>query len=176
MLCCRNLLIYFSTELQKKLLPIFHYSLNTGGILFLGSSETIGEHPGLFSILDNRLKIFERKDSISSLLPMIDYLSPTIFRESLKANIVKKDIGAAIPDMIQRILQENYTPPAVVINENGDIIYISGRTGKYLEPSPGKANLNVFAMARDEIRFEMGKAIREASSQKISGYCKLVEC
>ena len=168
MLCCRNLLIYFSAELQKKLLPLFHYALNPGGILFLGSSETIGEHTGLFSILDNRLKIFERKDSISSLLPMIDYLSPTIFHESLKANIVKKDISGAIPDMIQRILQENYTPPAVVINENGDIIYISGRTGKYLEPSPGKANLNVFAMARDEIRFEMGKAIREASSQKVS--------
>lgn len=167
MLCCRNLLIYFSTELQKKLLPLFHYSLNPGGILFLGSSETIGEYTGLFSTLDNRLKIFERKDSISSLLPMIDYLSPTIFHESLKANIVKKDISGAIPDMIQRILHENYTPPAVVINENGDIIYINGRTGKYLEPSPGKANLNIFAMARDEIRFEMGKAIREASSQKV---------
>lgn len=167
MLCCRNLLIYFSTELQKKLLPLFHYSLNPGGILFLGSSETIGEHTGLFSTLDNRLKIFERKDSISSLFPMIDYLSPTIFHESLKANIVKKDISSAIPDIIQRILHENYTPPSVVINENGDIIYISGRTGKYLEPSPGKANLNVFAMARDEIRFEMGKAIREASSQKV---------
>lgn len=168
MLCCRNLLIYFSAELQKKLLPLFHYSLNPNGILFLGSSETIGEHAGLFSTLDSRLKIFERKDSISSLLPMIDYLSPTIFHESLKANIVKKDTSGAIPDMIQRILQENYTPPAVVINENGDIIYISGRTGKYLEPSPGKANLNIFAMARDEIRFEMGKAIREASSQKVS--------
>ena len=167
MICCRNLLIYFSTELQKKLFPIFHYSLNSGGILFLGSSETIGEHTGLFSILDNRLKIFERKDSISSLLPIIDYLSPTIFREGLKADIAKKDISVAIPDMIQRILRENYTPPAVIINENGDIIYISGKTGKYLEPSPGKANLNVFVMARDEIRFELGKAIREACSQKI---------
>ena len=167
LLCCRNLLIYFSTELQKKLLPIFHYSLNPGGILFLGSSETLGEHSRLFSILDNRLKIFERKDSISSLLPMIDYLSPSIFRESLRVDIVKKDNSAAIPDVIKRILQDNYTPPAVVINESGDIIYISGRTGKYLEPSPGKANLNVFAMARDEIRFELGKAIREASVQKI---------
>jgi two-component system, chemotaxis family, CheB/CheR fusion protein len=168
MLSCRNLLIYFSIELQKKLFPIFHYSLNSGGILFLGSSETIGEHAGLFSVLNNRLKIFKRKGSISSLLPMIDYLSPTIFRESLTADIVKKDVGAAIPDMIQRILRENYTPPAVVINESGDIIYISGKIGKYLEPSPGKANLNVFVMAKDEIRFELGKVIREASSQKNS--------
>lgn len=168
MLCCRNLLIYFSAELQKKLLPLFHYSLNPGGILFLGSSETIGEHTKLFSTLDNRLKIFERKDRISSLLPMIDYLSPTIFHESLKTNILKKDVSNAIPDMIQQILRENYTPPAVIINESGDIIYISGRTGKYLEPSPGKANLNVFVMARNEIRFELGKTIREASSQKVS--------
>lgn len=167
MLCCRNLFIYFSAKLQKKLLPIFHYSLKQGGILFLGLSETIGEHSELFSILDNRLKIFERKYSIPSLLPMIDYLSPTISRESLRASIEKKDISTAIPDMIQRILRENYTPPAVVINENGDIIYISGKTGKYLEPSSGKVNFNIFAMARDEIRFELGKAIREASSQKI---------
>ena len=166
MLCCRNLLIYFSTELQRKLLPIFHYSLNPGGTLFLGSSETIGEHTGLFSTLDNRLKIFERKESISSLLPMIDYISPTIFRESIITDTVKRDNSAAIPEMIQRILRENYTPPAVIINESGDIVYISGKTGKFLQPSPGKANLNVFAMARDEIRFELGKAIREANRQK----------
>lgn len=166
MLCCRNLLIYFSTELQKKLFPLFHYSLKPGGILFLGSSETLGEHARLFSILDNRLKLFERKDSISSLPPMIDYLSPTIFHKSLKADIIKKDISSEISDMIVRILKENHTPPAVVINENGDLIYISGSIGKYLEPSPGKANLNVFAMAKNEIRFELGKAIREASSQK----------
>jgi two-component system, chemotaxis family, CheB/CheR fusion protein len=166
LLCCRNLLIYFSTELQKKLFPIFHYSLNPGGILFLGSSETIGEHARLFSVLDNRLKIFERKDSISSLLPLIDYISPTISREDLRTDTAKKEISIAIPDGIKRILLENYTPPAVVINENGDIIYISGRTGKYLEPSSGKANLNVYAMARDEIRYELRKSIREASVQK----------
>lgn len=167
LLCCRNLLIYFTTELQRKLLPIFHYSLNPGGILFLGSSETIGEHTRLFSAVDSRLKIFERKDTITSLLPMIDYLSPSLFRENLRSDIVKKDALEAIPDVLQRILLESFTPPAVIINESGDIIYISGRTGKYLEPSPGKANLNVFAMAREEIRFELGKAVREAAIQKI---------
>lgn len=174
MICCRNLLIYFSTELQRKLLPLFHYSLNIGGILFLGSSETIGEYTKLFSILNNRLKIFERKDSISSLLPMIDYLSPTKFLESSRAHNIKKDKSKAIPDILQQILHENYTPPAVIINESGDIIYISGRIGKYLEPSPGKANLNVFAMAQDEIQFELGKTIRKASKQKLPATVDLI--
>lgn len=168
MLCCRNLLIYFSTELQKKLLPIFHYSLNSGGILFLGSAETIGEYSNLFSIQDSRWRIFERRESMYSLTPVVDFLSQPGFRENIKTNQLKKDVGIAIPDMVQEALINNFTPPAIVINYGGDIIYISGRTGNYLEPSPGKANLNIFAMAREGIKYELGRAIRKAATQRTS--------
>lgn len=160
MLCCRNLLIYFSTELQKKLLPIFHYSLNPGGILFLGSSETIGEYTSLFSIKESRMRIFERKESVYSLSPMVEFISAPVPRQNIKTNYQKKNVITDIPDMVQRALLEDFVPPAVVINETGDIIYVSGRTGEYLEPSPGKANFNIFAMAREGIKYELGKTIR----------------
>lgn len=168
MLCCRNLLIYFSTELQKKLLPIFHYSLNLGGVLFLGSSETIGECTSLFSVMESKLRIFERKESMYSMVPMIEFISSPVTRENTKNSIVNKNINETISDKVQKVLLEDFTPPAVVINENGDIIYISGRTGNYLEPSPGKANLNIFAMAREGIKYELGKAIHSASVQRKS--------
>ena len=166
LLCCRNLLIYFTAELQKKLFPLFHYSLNTEGILFLGSSESIGEHNGLFSVVDNRLKIYRRKELVQSQSPLFECLSPMIDQENLKSNIIRKSKATAVQDIFKRILEKDYNPPAVMIDESGDIIYISGKTGKYLEPSPGRANLNIFNMAREEIRFELGKAVKETYSKK----------
>ena len=74
----------------------------------------------------------------------------------------QKDREIAIPDVAQRILLEHFAPPAVIINEKGDIVYISGRTGKYLEPAAGKTNTNIFAMAREGLRIELAGAIRSA--------------
>ncbi len=68
----------------------------------------------------------------------------------------------------QRALLDCYGPPAVVVNAEGDIVYVSGRTGKYLEPASGKVNINVFAMAREGLREELGVAIRNAAARKTS--------
>ena len=70
---CRNLLIYFNAELQKKVIPIFHYSLLPNGILFLGSSETIGGFVDLFSMVDKKWKFYKRRDSIYSAQPFIEF-------------------------------------------------------------------------------------------------------
>ena len=78
----------------------------------------------------------------------------------------QKDMEIAIPDVAQRILLDHFAPPAVIINEKGDIVYISGRTGKYLEPAAGKTNTNIFAMAREGLRIELAGAIRSAIAQK----------
>src|SRR5206468_9695338 len=77
-----------------------------------------------------------------------------------------KEANASLPSLAQRLLLESFAPAAVVVNASGDIIYISGRTGKYLEPSPGKANLNVLAMAREGLRLELGGALRKAASRR----------
>jgi len=72
------------------------------------------------------------------------------------------DIGA----VTEKILLESYVPSCVIINEKGDILYIHGKTGKYLEPSPGKASSNIIEMAREGMKFELNAAIRRVISQK----------
>lgn len=169
MLCCRNLLIYLNAEVQKKILPLFHYALKPGGILFLGPSETIGGFNDLFAPIDNKWKIFRRKESAAAKAGMVDMpsslLSPDV-RRLIEMGKVMPEVEPDLPAMVQQALIEGYTPPAVLINENGDILYISGRIGNYLEPSAGKAAMNIYAMAREGLRYEVGTAIRKAVTQK----------
>ena len=165
MLACRNLLIYLTSELQKKLVPLFHYALKPGGILFLGSAETIGGFTHLFSPLDHKWRIFARREAPSALLDLPSSLFSREFDRIEDMGVTRKEAELAIPGLAQKILLENYAPPAVLINDRGDIVYIHGRTGKYLEPSAGKANMNIFAMAREGLRFELGSAVRRATAQ-----------
>ena len=168
LISCRNIMIYMTAELQKKLLPLLHYALNPGGLLFLGASETIGSLTDLFSPVDTKWKIFRRKESASARMGMVELSVSPLFHgedKSQHAPKMQKSMENAISDMAQRILSEHFTPPAVVVNEKGDIVYISGRTGKYLEPAAGKTNVNIFAMAREGLRIELEVAIRRAIAQ-----------
>lgn len=166
LVCCRNLLIYFSQELQQKILPILHYSLNPGGILFLGASEGVGSLRDQFNALDNKHKVFQRKVIAGGPAPL--YLPP--LRAVAAAGgpaATRVEAEATAPGLVQRVLLEDFSPPAVLVNENGDILYISGRTGKYLEPSPGKANLNVHAMAREGLKYELAGLIQKAAREEV---------
>jgi two-component system CheB/CheR fusion protein len=163
MVSCRNLLIYMGSELQKRLLHIFYYSLNPDGILFLGNSETIGELTDLFTTLDRKWKLFKRKSGIS--IPLMAYLtniSPAQIKET--GDIRQK--GIDISELTEKILLESYVPSCAIINENGDILYIHGKTGKYLEPAPGKASLNILEMAREGLKLELNAAIHNVIAQK----------
>jgi len=165
-LSCRNLLIYIDTELQKKLIGLFHYSINPDGILLLGSSESLGTLGHLFTTLDNKLKIFE-KSTIALTQDSFDF--PTSFSRSNPVIKVDKSPIKSIPNiqtLADQLLLQYFSPVAVLVNENGDIIYTSGRTGKYLEPAVGKANLNIFAMLRDGIRQEFPIAFRKVVLEK----------
>jgi len=165
-LICRNLLIYLTPELQKKLLPLFHYSLTPGGVMFLGSAETISTFTDLFSPLDIKLRLFRKNESLLS----IEKLSfPPSFAHTLPGVTKEPEMlkpAANLQTLADQLLLQHFSPPAVLTNDRGDIVYISGRTGKYLEPAAGKANWNIFAMARDGIRFELGSAFQKALRQK----------
>ena len=168
-LVCRNLLIYMEQELQKKLLPLFHYSLNPGGILFLGSAETIGSNTHLFEPLDSKTRLFRQLHQGVRAEP-IDFPSSfahTVLKAKDSSELLK---ASTISDMNIKSITDQYllqyfSPAAVLTNDKGDIIYISGRTGKYLEPSAGKANMNVIAMAREGLRYDLnvllGNVIRQ---------------
>ncbi len=162
-LCCRNLLIYVNAETQQKPLPLMHYALNPGGLLILGTAEGIGGSDGLFSSLDKKWRVFQRRELLER--PRLEIPLSVLPRERVRAAEPTK---TGEPDMdmtyaAQRALLDWYGPPSVVVNAEGDIIYVNGRTGKYLEPSSGKVNNNVFAMAREGLREELGTAINNAA-------------
>ena len=166
-LICRNLLIYLTPELQKKLLPLFHYSLNPGGVLFLGSAEAVSTFTHLFSPLDIKSRLFRRSESALPAEPLAFPASFVPARPGVPKELpMMVQPAANLQSLADQLLLQRFSPPAVLTNNKGDIIYISGRTGKYLEPAAGKANWNIFAMAREGLRFDLGSAFQKALRQK----------
>jgi two-component system CheB/CheR fusion protein len=169
-LSCRNLMIYFDAELQRRLLPLFYYSLRPGGALLLGSSETVGKFNRLFAPIDSKLRIYRRQDNSAGV--MSDFLLKSL----PPLSVTKKELPVPPPtipsksaESLQKaadyLLLQVYAPAAVVVNSTGDITYISGRTGKYLEPAAGKANWNFHAMVRDGLRASIADALKQAVTQ-----------
>ncbi len=161
-LSCRNLLIYLSPELQKRLVPLFHYSLLPGGILVLGGAETIGPATDLFAALDGKTRIYRRLDAATRAAP-VDF--PSSFRPPPSVSETHTSPTGPVPNLqalAEQLLLGRYSPAAVLTNEHGDILYISGRTGKYLEPAAGKANWNIHAMARAGLRHELSGGFQQA--------------
>jgi two-component system CheB/CheR fusion protein len=169
LISCRNLMIYLGSQLQKKVLPLFHYALRKGGFLFLGSSETIGEFTDYFSVVDRKWKIFRRQEVEFTERPIVELRSPTVTdrRVEALAPLRPAHVGKTTHrEAAEKIILDDYSPPGVIINEKSEIVFIHGKTGKFLEPAPGEANLNLLAMARDELKLELATAIRKASAQK----------
>lgn len=161
---CRNLLIYFSSELQKKIIPLFHYSLNKDGLLFLGPSETISGSGDLFSTLDNKAKVFRQRGASIHRHEGVEFPSRRQ-APAYDTHTADQQPEFNISEAAQSALLESYTPPAVLINELGDILYVNGRTGKYLEPPSGRVNWNIYAMAREGLMYDLPTAVRKALSQ-----------
>jgi two-component system CheB/CheR fusion protein len=171
-LCCRNVLIYFDVTLQRRILPLFHYSLGPGGILLLGSSETVGPFNQLFAPIDSKLRLHLRQNHVGTGRP--DFLAksfPPLTRSS-KLNqepaVPTAKNQAKSDDSLQaaadHVLLQVHAPPAVVVNSAGDIVYISGHTGNYLEPAAGKANWNFHAMVRDSLRAPVAEALSQVTA------------
>lgn len=161
-LSCRNMLIYMEPELQKKLMVLFNYSLNPGGIMLLGTAETLGNMRDGFKELDSKLKIYKRTTTnISSELT--DFPSSFYYHKTVtKSKSTPVPVIENIQTIADNILLQRFAPASVLVNDRGDIIYITGRTGKYLEPVAGKANWNIYAMAREGLRHELPAAFRKA--------------
>jgi len=168
LLSCRNVLIYMDKELQKKLIPLFHYSLNPGGFLFLGPSETVGELESLFDTLDRKSKLYRKKD-ISSGLPLIGtFIPPRLENRDIKRPFDKAPFEGKtqLRELTEQTMLQYYTPDGVLVNDTGDILYIHGRTGMYLEPAPGEAGLNILKMAREGLKSKLTMALHEAVIRK----------
>jgi two-component system CheB/CheR fusion protein len=161
-LTCRNVLIYMESELQKKMIGLFTYCLNPNGIIVLGTSETLRNNSNEFTEINNKLKIFKRNLNTTSS-GILDF--PTAVHRN-KMMLTPKSISSKPVENIQtiadNILLQRFSPSSVLVNAKGDIVHISGRTEKYLEPITGKANWNIHTIAREELRHELPRALHKA--------------
>jgi two-component system CheB/CheR fusion protein len=164
--CC-NLLIYLDTYLQKKLMATFHYSLNNNGYLVLGKSETVGTSSYLFSLLEKKHRIYAKKKDATVKAAFEMNHRTTDFdrmvqltRKNLSEKIKPEEID--IERTVDTLLLKKYTPASVLVNQDLDIIQFRGSTGLYLEPSPGKASLNLMKMAKPGLEFELRNVVHKA--------------
>ncbi len=164
-LTCRNLLIYLTPELQKKLIPLFHYSLNPGGFLFLGSAEAVGDFTGLFKPVDRKSRLYQRFQPSLQTEP-VEF--PISFSPARSATNKPSAVIQNIQELADKLILQCYSPPTVLVNVKGDVLYITGRTGKYLEPAAGKVNWNIFAMAREGLNYKLSNTFYKALRQKES--------
>jgi two-component system CheB/CheR fusion protein len=165
LLSCRNMMIYMDRKLQKKLIPLFHYSLNKGGFLFLGPSETLGEFEYLFGTVDRKSKLFQKKDVSSGHLLIGTFIPPRLESRETKEPFNKAPVESEpqLRELTEQTMLQHYASVGVLVNQRGDILYINGRTGMYLEPASGKAGPNnILKMAREGLKQELIMALHTA--------------
>ena len=157
---CRNVLIYFGAEFQARVLPIFHFALKRGGYLFLGTSENVSQHAELFAVLDKKQRIFQRRDQVVTALSL-----PQFTRAQLPAAATTHaEAGTTLASLrgaVEARVMDRFAPAHVVVNRDGDVLYFSSRTGKYLEAPAGLPSQQLAAMARKGLRIELRAALRE---------------
>jgi two-component system CheB/CheR fusion protein len=170
---CRNLLIYLNADVQRKLIPLFHYSLIPQGALFLGTSETVGDSARLFKVVDRKWKIYLRlADDTTHVRPQLAEIVPPLFeaRERRRprdgADAETEERSGALRRITEQAMLAHYAQAGVLITSRGQILHIIGRTGKFLEPAVGDAALNLLPMAREGLRRELTIALHKAVAQK----------
>jgi two-component system CheB/CheR fusion protein len=159
-LSCRNMLIYMESELQKKVVALFNYSLNPGGIMILGTAETPGIQQEGFEEISSKLKIYMR--SSKALETNLRDFPSSFYRRPMTEKKTVPRVVENIQTIADQVLLQHFAPASVLVNKQGDILYITGHTGKYLEPLAGKVNWNLYAMAREGLRHELPGAFRKA--------------
>jgi len=168
LISCRNLMIYLGTDLQRRLIPLFHYALNPGGILLLGTSEGTGDFDHLFAVQDRKMKLFRRKEKLVEVqlsgsglfLPPVP--APGL---SLRPSGGKSAFPARLPlrELTEQALLQQVIAAAALVHSHGDILYLHGRSGMFLEPSTGEAGVNnILKMAREGLRQALTSSLRKA--------------
>jgi two-component system, chemotaxis family, CheB/CheR fusion protein len=160
---CRNLLIYLLPMMQKKVLRIFHYALNPDGYLLLGTSETVGDAPELFSLVDGKNKIYVNKRVANVVLDTgfaVTQPEPLLLP---RGPGTRPSRGLA--QIAEQKVLELYAPPGVIINDTLEVLHFRGRTAPFLEPSPGVASLNILRLARRELHLDLRRVIKDAFEQ-----------
>ena len=165
LISCRNVLIYLGAELQKRILPVFHYALKPAGYLLLGNSENITSHSDMFSLVDKKHRIFVTREAPTRLPAGFNY-GPSKAEAKQAPNLTVKRDSTETPSELHkeadRLILSRYGPPGVIISGDLEVIQFRGQTGAYLEPAPGPASYNILKMARQGLMAELRSAIQRA--------------
>lgn len=163
LISCRNLLIYLDADLQKRLIPIFHYALAEGGYLFLGASENISHHRHLFATVDRKNRVFRRRTTAGPATLEFP-LSPAAGRYAA----APRPVGGAehakpnLARRAERLVLNEFGPPYVVVDDNFNILHFSQGTGRYLEPAAGVPRSSIVDMARRGLRVGLRSTLHKA--------------
>lgn len=167
LIVCRNLLIYLDAAAQQRVLSGFHYALSPGGLLFLGSSESLGDADQLFEPLDNKHKILRRRETPAHIYPTFALPArATRTGEPVVGEPAATPTGLQIGRSIERLLLDQFAPCSLVVDDHGTAIYIHGRSGQFFQPEQGQPRNNVLTMAREGLASPLAAAIREAKRQQ----------
>jgi two-component system CheB/CheR fusion protein len=165
LISCRNVLIYFDAELQRRVIPMLHYCLSKQGHLFLGKSETIAGFRDLFTAVDKEQRIFVKTGESTRLA----YPLPTGREAEVKTITIlpseRHQPAREAQTQADHLLLARYAPPGVIVNDRMDVVQFRGRTGAYLEPAPGQPQANVLRMARAGLAAHLHEAIEHAKAQ-----------
>ena len=160
---CRNVLIYMTAPLQRRLMGVFHYALRPDGFLVLGHAETVGAHGDLFRILDKQHRIYVRKPGkIAPDLGRMPQFAPSIPARQRRVPTPGRSDAASMQSEADRFVMEHYAPAGAVVDAEFRIVEFRGQTGAYLGQAPGEATLSILKMAREGLLYELRTALHGA--------------
>lgn len=170
LLSCRNVLIYFNTELQRRLILRFHYALREGGVLFLGSSENVGVFAELFEPIDSRQRIFRRlgvaRDHAAAHFQNLTRVGGDVEHAHRQRSRRYPSIPSSSLGSADRVLLNELVPPCLILRERGDLMHVHGRTASFLEPASGAATrVNVFKIMRPELQMVLVSALHQSGRE-----------
>jgi two-component system CheB/CheR fusion protein len=170
LISCRNVMIYLNQVAQARAMETFHFALNPGKFLFLGTSESVEGNTDLFAVYNREAHIFQSREASVRSYPVPEpgpsfHFGQTIMPTLQQEKKVLERI--TFSDLHHRLLEE-YAPPSIIINEDYDIVHLSGNAGKYLHVAGGEISQNLLKMVKEELRLELRSALYQAIHKKVS--------
>jgi two-component system CheB/CheR fusion protein len=166
LILCRNVLIYMDLPLQKKLLSVFHGALNTDGFLVLGQAETVGGQATLFSVVDKKFRVHRKRATAVAPTMLHSVENPATAPTNKKPRTDAPAAEKALQAEVNRIINDRFAPPGVVVDSDLQIVQFRGQTGSFLEPAPGEASLSLLKMTREGLLYGLRSAIQRARKSR----------
>ena len=165
LISCRNLLIYFGPILQKRAIPTFYYALKPRGYLMLGPSESLGSFEDLFTLMDKKHKIYQKKRSTARVVA--HFIGPEYTVPRLEPAHSPKilETGFDVDREVERILAHRFVPGSIVVNSDMEIVQFRGKIGPYLEPASGHPTFSLSKMAREDLQVDLRDALTRAKKE-----------